>query len=219
MIAFDIGANVGAWSRRLLTAAKRSGLTPKVYAFEPASVTFTALTRSLLPAFPRELVAVQRAASSRNGSSTLFKVHELAGSNSIHGNAGSTAGLMPETIELCTIDDYCASAGIKRIDLLKVDAEGHDALVLEGARGLLERQAVEVIQFEYNFRWVGARRYLKDVFDDLGPLGYSIGKVTPTAIEWYPAWSQHLETFLEGNYLAVRPQWRRRFPSLTWWRS
>ena len=86
--------------------------------------------------------------------------------------------MMPEAIDLCTLDDYCASVGIETIDLLKIDAEGHDHLVLAGAGALLERGAIEIIQFEYNYRWIGARRYLNDAFDDLGPLGYKIGKIT-----------------------------------------
>jgi FkbM family methyltransferase len=217
LTVFDVGANVGAWTQRLLTVAKQGGVKLRVHAFEPAASTYEQLTVNLLPCFEDDVVMVRCAASDRTGRGTLFKVHELAGSNSLHGVAGSTEGLTPEAIDLCTLDDYCRSLGIETIDLLKIDAEGHDHLVLTGARGLLERKAVEVIQFEYNHRWIGARRYLKDVFDDLVPLGYEIGKVTPRAIEWYPAWSAQLETYREGNYLAVRPSWRHRFPSLEWW--
>jgi FkbM family methyltransferase len=218
LTVFDVGANIGAWSHRLLTVGRADGVTLRVHVFEPAAATFERLTRNLLPAFGNDVVAVNCAASDRNGRGTLFKVHELDGSNSLHGLAGSTEGLTPEAIEVRTLDDYCRSAAVQTIDLLKIDAEGHDHLVLTGARGLLERQAVEVIQFEYNFRWIGARRFLKDVFDDLAPLGYEIGKVTPKAIEWYPTWSDELETFREGNYLAARPIWHQRFPSLAWWR-
>jgi FkbM family methyltransferase len=217
LVVFDVGANIGDWSRRLLTAARERGRQTQVHAFEPAAATFAELIANLLPAFEGSVVPVQSAASDHNGDATLFKIHELAGSNSIHGIRGSTEGLTPETINLWTLDDYCRSVGIETIDLLKIDAEGHDHLVLSGARTLLARGAIEVIQFEYNHRWIGARRYLKDVFDDLVPLGYEIGKVTPDGIEWYPTWSEELETFREGNYLASRPESRRRFPAIRWW--
>jgi FkbM family methyltransferase len=219
LIAVDVGANVGDWSRRFLTAARQRGRTAQVHAFEPAAATFEALVANLIPAFEGSVVAVQRAASDHNGKGTLFKVHELAGSNSIHGSSGASLGMTPESIELCTLDDYCTSAGIETINLLKIDAEGHDHLVLSGARTLLERAAIEVVQFEYNHRWIGARRFLKDVFDDLSPLGYQIGKVTPQGIEWYSAWNAELETFREGNYLAVRQESRGRFVSIAWWRD
>ena len=73
------------------------------------------------------------------------------------------------------------------------------------------------MQFEYNFRWIGARRYLKDAFDLLSPHGYVIGKVTPGAIEWYRDWSPELETFREANFVAVHGDVRGWFPSMAWW--
>lgn len=214
----DIGANIGDWSQRILRSSRERALVARVHAFEPAAETFKALQRNLLPEFEGTFVPVHAAASDQNGSGTLYKVDELAGSNSIHGIAGETAGMVTEVIELRTLDDYCASAGLDVLDLVKIDAEGHDHLVLTGAAGLLERQAIGVVQFEYNHRWIGARRYLKDVFDDLEPMGYRIGKVTRRGIEWYPGWSEELETFREGNYLAVLPEWGDRFQSLDWWR-
>ncbi len=219
LVAIDVGANMGEWSRRLLIAARERRKPIQVHAFEPASATFKELASRLLPEFTDSVVLLKSAASDHNGHATLFKVHELAGSNSLHGIAGSTEGLTPETIDLCTLDDYCVSKGIALINLLKIDAEGHDHLVLTGARTLLERGAVETIQFEYNYRWIGARRYLKDVFDDLKPFGYEIGKVTHKGIEWYRSWNPELETFREGNYLAARPESRRWFRSVTWWHS
>jgi FkbM family methyltransferase len=217
LTVIDVGANVGEWSLRLLTLAQASQREVDLHVFEPATATFERLTRNLLPRFDHAVTPVRSALSDHTGKGTLFKIHELAGSNSLHGAAGSTEGLTPETIDLRTLDEYCESVGVDRIDLLKVDAEGHDHRVLTGAHGLLERRAIDVIQFEYNYRWIGARRYLKDVFDDLQPLGYEIGKVTPAGIEWYEAWSEELETFREGNYLASRRESSRRFPAITWW--
>lgn len=219
LVVFDVGAHIGEWSRRLLTAARRRGRPIRVHAFEPAAATYDQLVSNLVPTFDGSVVAIRSAASDHSGKATLFKVHELAGSNSLHGIAGSTTGLDRETVDLCTLDEYCALAGIQAIDLLKIDAEGHDHQVLIGARQLLNRGAIDVVQFEYNYRWIGARRYLKDVFDDLGPLGYEIGKVTPRGVEWYSSWAPELETFREGNYVAVRSSSRWRFPAIVWWHA
>ena len=217
LVAFDVGANVGDWSHRLLSEAARTGKQVRVHAFEPAAATFDELRGNLLPAFAGSVTLTQGGVSDHAGGGTLYKVHEMAGSNSIHGVAGTTDGMSSETISLCTLEGYCASTGVDSIDLLKIDTEGHDHLVLTGARDLLVRGAIDVIQFEYNHRWIGARRYLKDVFDYLPPLGYEIGKVTSGGIEWYGGWSPELETFREGNYLAVRSASRGRFPSVAWW--
>jgi hypothetical protein len=39
----------------------------------------------------------------------------------------------------------------------------------------------------------------------LAPLGYSLGKLTPRGVEFYPGWDAELETFVEGNYVACVP--------------
>ena len=101
--------------------------------------------------------------------------------------------------------------------LLKIDTEGHDLSVVEGAGELLRTGSLDVIQFEYNHRWVFSRRYLRDAFELFEPLGYCIGKVTPHAIEFYKGWHPELESFREGNYLACRPEWMARFPRIPWW--
>lgn len=64
-----------------------------------------------------------------------------------------------------------------RISELTVDAEGWDALVLEGSRRLLAARAVDLLEFEYNEKgkwYVGLRdrRYLKAVLDELHGFGY-----------------------------------------------
>jgi FkbM family methyltransferase len=190
-----------------------------VHAFEPSEPTYARLVTDLLGDFAEQLVAVRAAASDHPGRANLYKVHELAGSNSLHGIAGTIDGLIAEQVELITLDEYSARAGVESVDLLKIDAEGHDYLVLTGALQLLSNHSVRVVQFEYNFRWVGARHYLKDVFELLAPLGYRIGKVTPRAIEWYPAWSPELETFREANFVAALPSWSTGFSILQWWNS
>jgi FkbM family methyltransferase len=219
LIFFDVGANVGAWSKRLLGEARIRKVMVKVHAFEPSEPTFARLVMELLGEFNDEVVAVHTAVSDHAGQASLYKVHELAGSNSLHRIAGSADGLLVELVDLITLDDYCERGEIESIDLLKIDAEGHDFLVLTGARRLLQSHNVQALQFEYNYRWIGSRHYLKDVFDILLPIGYRIGKITPGAIEWYPRWTPELETFCEANYLAALPSLSNRFSVLGWWNA
>jgi FkbM family methyltransferase len=214
----DVGANVGAWSRRLLEVCEAGNIqNVVVYAFEPSLITFRELTEGLSDRFADRFVAVPMAVSNISGSATLYSVHDLAGSNSLHGFAGTTEGLQPEAVELCTVDGFCHSASIDRVNLLKVDAEGHDMLVLLGASEMLRAGAIDIVQFEYNFRWIGARTYLKDVFDLVTPMGHYVGKVTPESIEWYSRWDPELETFREANYLVAKESEVVGFPALRWW--
>lgn len=214
----DVGAHLGEWSRRLLEECEAANdFDVVVYAFEPSAITYDRLVAELGDRFGSRFVPVQKAASDEDGTSTLYSAHDLAGSNSLHGRAGDTGDLTAEQIDRCRLDEFCDHAGIGRIHLLKVDAEGHDMLVLEGAVGMLQTGSIEVVQFEYNFRWIGARRYLKDAFALAEQVGVKLGKVTPAGIEWYSRWDPELETYREGNYLMATVVAAARFPSISWW--
>ncbi|CAM9806563.1 unnamed protein product, partial [Heterosigma akashiwo] len=56
-------------------------------------------------------------------------------------------------VETLTLDSYCNENVIPQITLLKIDCEGADPLVLEGAYSMLEQNRIEVLIFEYNSVW------------------------------------------------------------------
>jgi FkbM family methyltransferase len=55
------------------------------------------------------------------------------------------------TVEVTTLDDYCASKGIESIGILKTDAQGYDLEVLKGAKKLLEAGRISLILTEILF--------------------------------------------------------------------
>ena len=61
------------------------------------------------------------------------------------GSSGPSA----EKVKIMRIDEYCRMNGIGRINLLKVDVEGHEISVLKGCGDLLSRKNIDVIQFEF----------------------------------------------------------------------
>ena len=90
--------------------------------------------------------------------------------------------------------------------------------MLRGATEMLSRGDIGIAQFEYNWRWVFSRTYLRDAFELIANLPrYSLGKVTPKGIEFYDRWHHELETFREANFVLVRDDWRPAFPSIEWW--
>jgi hypothetical protein len=155
------------------------------------------------------------AMSATVGEATLHVRAPGAGTNSLHHATGHERS---EKVPTTTVDAYVTRHGIGRIDLLKVDTEGHDMSVLHGARECLGAGLISVAQFEYNHRWVHARHFLKDAFDLLEPLGYRVGKLTPRGMEAYPGWDPDLETFVEGNYLACTANAAYRLPQVAWWK-
>jgi hypothetical protein len=148
----------------------------------------------------------------------LHLIAERPGENSIYPrDDGAFTG--SETVDSVRLDDYCRGLGIDEIALVKIDAEGHDFSVIQSLGDLLRSRRVGVVQFEYNWPWVHARHYLRDVFVLAQDTGYQIGKVTPAAIEFYSRWHFELETFHESNMVICTPEWAARFPSIRWWKD
>jgi FkbM family methyltransferase len=212
---FDVGANIGEWSQAMLDHARMAGRNLSLHAFEPTSSSHQALLARL----PSQTRVNRMAMSNRVGETTIHVVNPGAGTNSLYAAANAQAQAQDESVATTTVDEYVGANGISRIDLLKVDTEGHDFFVLLGAERSLSAGLVSIVQFEYNHRWVQARRFLKDVFDLVSPLGYHVGKLTPRGMEAYTHWDPELESFVEGNYLACTEQMAKRLPQIGWWKS
>lgn len=52
-------------------------------------------------------------------------------------------------VETDTIDNYCESNQIDKINILKIDTQGSEAEVLQGSTKLLKNQSVDIIELEY----------------------------------------------------------------------
>jgi FkbM family methyltransferase len=214
----DVGANVGQWSSGMLQAASQTGRRDDLdlHAFEPSAYTFECLSRDLAN---QEVTLNQLAVSDQSGQSVLYVVKPAAGINSLYRSHDAPESTITEHVVMTTLDEYSESAGLKDVALLKIDTEGNDMAVLRGCQKLLSEQRISVVQFEYNRWWIYARAFLRDAFDLLQPLEYRIGKLTPWGIEFYPGWDYELETFIQGNYVAVAPGAVEWVPAVKWWKS
>jgi FkbM family methyltransferase len=200
-VIFDVGAHTGQF---LNEALKRSSSGCVIHAFEPAASSF----RKLSAAFAEDMrVQLNRAALSRLvGSGVLFydePASQLASltARRIFGNAKS------EGVRLDTIDEYCSQNEIDKIDLLKLDVEGHELEVLQGSTDMLRREAIYQILFEFGGCAVDTRVFFRDLYGLLTSNGFRIARVMPGGrflpIEIY---DEHLERFRTTNYLAtLRP--------------
>jgi len=212
----DVGANVGRWSRSLMVAASKAGRETdlRLHAFEPDSRAFASLEEVLDGSSASLSMA---ALSDRQGTSLFHRAAPAAGRNSLYPVPGVTQAVQ-ENVTTITLDSYAEHSGVAHFALVKIDAEGHDLPILQGARTLLAEHRITVAQFEYNHRWIFARFFLRDAFEFLLTLGYRVGKLTPRGVEFYPNWDAELETFVEGNYLACDPEVATELPAVTWWK-
>lgn len=122
---FDVGAYYG------ITALEFADRFPKanVYAFEPSQINFQKM-RSNLVGVPD--IKLFNAGMSSSPGQMPFNFHPAHPSMSRSGQGS-------ETVEMDTIDNFCAAHNISRIDILKIDTEGHESDVLAGASHMLDR--------------------------------------------------------------------------------
>jgi FkbM family methyltransferase len=196
-VLLDVGANRGDWTAQALRLAQ----VPKevhVHAFEPSLAT-----RSMLAARFAESVAVTvhpYALSETVGEATFYSKEDGAGTNSLSPSSGRSV----EVVKLITIDRFLQRSGIETVSLIKIDTEGFDLLVLRGAEKSLHDGRIDIIQFEYNWRWLFNHASLRDVFDLISNKPYRLGKLVGEAIEIYDEWHFELDRYFENNYILVR---------------
>lgn len=215
---FDVGSNIGTWTRSLFEQVDNPA-SLVVHAFEPCTDTYSTLTSNLHTwNLTGNVKSNKLALSSSVSESPFYSLGPNMGANSLSPPAESAKQTV-ERVQTETIDNYCSRNNISHIDLIKIDTEGHDMEVIYGGNNMLALGAIDILQFEYNYRWIDSRHFLRDPFEFLLPLGFIIGKITPRGIEFYPAWDHELETFIEANYLAVKQSFRNIFPQIKWWKE
>lgn len=197
---FDIGANRGEWTLKSLELGKQLNVNLCVHLFEPAKDSFAHLEN----VFQNESVHLNNVAiSNKETTSKLFVRGSICGVNSLYADGEGNA----EFVDLIRFDDYFNKADASGLIFVKSDTEGHDFEVIQGAHDALKSGKIDFWQFEYNFRWVHARRYLKDVFEYVVEMPYCVGKLSSHGIELYEDWHPELERFFECNYVLVRKDW------------
>ena len=132
-VIMDVGANIGYYSVQF------SDLTDgKVYSFEPMSYQHSVLKRNLALNGIENVIPVKRIVSNTSGEKRIYySGPENTGASSLVKETGEY-----EDIQATTIDEFCLEHEIARIDLMKIDVEGHEMDVLRGMSGCLRQQRV-----------------------------------------------------------------------------
>jgi FkbM family methyltransferase len=174
---FDVGANIGQ------TTAVNRGLFPgaTVHAFEPFPDTFAELTRNTAAS---PAVRPHRLALADQAGRVAFHANRSHYTNSLLPPAGAAEryvgpGLMEPVCQLevdaVRLDDFCRDQRIDRIDVLKIDVQGGEALVLKGGAGMLAARAVRLVCLEVLFAPMYAgQAFFRDVDLLLGQAGYCL---------------------------------------------
>jgi FkbM family methyltransferase len=142
----DIGANIGAHTLHL---ARAVGPTGRVFAFEATNYAFEKLTKnlSLNPELQNRVVAAQVLLVDdvgREKQSQIYSSWPLEGDAEVHpkhrGKLQSTSDAY-----LDTLDNLIARYSISRVDVIKIDVDGHEYPVLKGGKILLKTQSPTLV--------------------------------------------------------------------------
>ena len=109
-----------------------------------------------------------------------------------------------ETILLTTLDVYIANCKIGHIDLLKIDVEGHELKVLEGASLILGNGQVSVIQFEYGGCFLDSGAKLEEIYNLFSQKGYKLFRLLPYGTIRVRKFHSCLENYKFSNWVAIK---------------
>jgi protein O-GlcNAc transferase len=126
--AIDIGASYGVYT---LSIAKAVGPAGAVWAFEPTSSTAAFLAQSIAANHFTQVVLERSALSGECGTAELT-IHNSPEFNTLA--RGEQSGNASETVPVVTLDDCLERYGWENIDLVKIDAEGEEANIIDGGR-------------------------------------------------------------------------------------
>jgi len=169
-IAFDVGANEGQTARKMLKAFPEA----QIYSFEPVPSTFARLQASISDS--NRFRAFNCAFGASSGTAEMTD-GPVSGQNTMSLSAKPTANTVEVSIN--TVDKFAKAAQISNIDVLKIDTEGFEIPVLQGAEELLKRNAIRFVLAECEFEKNRDQPHghFFDICDILTPLGYKIASL------------------------------------------
>jgi FkbM family methyltransferase len=160
-VVLDIGANIGTYA---LSAARKVGPGGHVFAIEPVSRNVQSLCAGIVANGLTNVSVLPIAASARAGVVPILR------------NTNSSNGIVDTHSKPTTADGYVPAqrldfllADLKRLDVVKIDIEGHEPIVWPSLEVLLRRHR-PVVFAEFNpaairnHSRVDAKNFLNELF-------------------------------------------------------
>jgi FkbM family methyltransferase len=196
-IAFDVGANIGNWSKAFVRFSH--GATS--YAFEPSAVTFQQL-RNNTSENPN-ILPINLGMSSQEGKATLFTNEPGSGFASLVSrrlNHFDIAMNEHEEVNLSTIDAFVARQHVFP-SVIKLDIEGYELAALLGADNSLSR--VPLIQFEFGGCNLDTHTTFQDFWYFFIERNFKMYRLGPRGLIKIKKYSEMQEIYITTNFYAV----------------
>ncbi len=154
-VVYDVGANVGFFT---LLASRIVGQEGAVVAFEPLPANVQALRRHVELNRAGNVTIVEAAVSDRRGRARFDTAR-----NPAMGGLATNGALEVETGRL---DEFVSERSLPKPDLMKIDVEGAEVRVLQGAIRCIEEARPAIVLSAHGWRLFEESRTL------LGSMGY-----------------------------------------------
>ncbi len=149
MKALDIGAHCGYFTRLF---SELVGPTGMIYAFEPHPQTFQFLSQNISYFKHKNVMAVPKAASDRQGEVEFFEM-SASGKHSLYNVSSYLSHFTLQkkmAVQSTTIDQFLAEQGNPKIDFVKMDIEGGEPKALRGMEQTIKNAKNLAMITEFN---------------------------------------------------------------------
>jgi FkbM family methyltransferase len=169
----DVGANHGYYT---LIMASLIGDTGRLDSFEANPRIARLLTRSVwFNGYAPRVTIHAAAAGNKSGTVQFAAWRHQSGSGHLLVNDHSYAeDTMKLTVPMVCLDDVI---GDEPVDVIRIDAEGAEPLILEGARQILRRSPTILICMEWGVGMMSDRKDVGLFISELRELGFGFWKI------------------------------------------
>lgn len=206
VVVFDVGANIGAYSKVLLEYAQKFAVRMDLHVFEPTAKCFAQLQNEFGTFGNIHLNKL--ALSNDAGEAPIYYDEESSGLASLHKRNLNYYNIEMTGFELVNtapVSQYIEQHHIAHINFLKIDVEGHELKVLQGLGKYLSPDFLDCIQFEYGGTNLDSRTSLMEIYELLEARGFKVAKIMKKGLE-IRSYHPRMENFSYSNYVAVSPR-------------
>ena len=198
-MCIDIGANNGNYAKLLLKET-----VAKVIAFEPLPFKYLEMVQNLSE-YADRCTFVNKGVGAQT---ETLKLHydetesELASFSEEVKNVSYIDNNSSLDVDVISLDEYCSLNQISEIDLIKIDTEGFEKEVFEGAKQTYNKIQPKFIQIEYNWHQLFRNTSLYYFADKLP--NYDVYQLTYNGMMKVDAKHPFSNIYIFSNFVFIR---------------
>ncbi len=149
-VCLDIGANIGNYSKLLLKETNA-----KVYAFEPMEKSFEEL-KKIKEVYKDRFIIEKLALGNEEGDKQIYSANDISEKASLEKNLEKLSFIEKDNLKVFDViikklDSLNFFDTNSKVDFVKIDVEGHEYEVIQGAKKFIDFNSPKFIQIEINW--------------------------------------------------------------------